>query len=136
MECFPKAESSWFRSGKMTTPQRSQGWPALKLSLASRDLAAAWSPDRATCRSRNKIAKVTEGKTEHSKTTRVRNIIAAVLIFAMNAVLVPMAEAQEVLPFPPTPSASTAGLTMKDSIHKSASRPRGCSRERRTSSSS
>ncbi len=28
------------------------------------------------------------------------------------------AVAQEVLPFPPTPSASTAGLTMQDSIHK------------------
>jgi arylsulfatase len=52
------------------------------------------------------------------KTIRVRNIIAALLIFAMNAVLVPMARAQEVLPFPPTPSASTAGLTMQDSIHK------------------
>lgn len=52
------------------------------------------------------------------KTTCVRNIIAAVLTIAMNAVLVPMAMAQEVLPFPPTPSSSTAGLTMKDSIHK------------------
>ena len=29
-----------------------------------------------------------------------------------------VAGAQEVLPFPPTPSASTAGLTMQDSIHK------------------
>lgn len=28
------------------------------------------------------------------------------------------AQAQDVLPFPPTPSASTAGLTMKDSIHQ------------------
>lgn len=26
--------------------------------------------------------------------------------------------AQEVLPFPPTPSASTAGLTMQESVHK------------------
>lgn len=52
------------------------------------------------------------------KTTRGRNIIAASLIFAMNAVLVPMAMAQQVLPFPPTPSGSTAGLTIQDSIHK------------------
>jgi hypothetical protein len=32
--------------------------------------------------------------------------------------MVPMARAQEVLPFPPAPSASTAGLTMQDSIYK------------------
>jgi arylsulfatase len=49
------------------------------------------------------------------KTTRVRNIIAALLIFALNAVLVPKAAAQEVLPFPRTPSGSTAGRTMQQS---------------------
>src|SRR5690606_20905178 len=32
--------------------------------------------------------------------------------------------AQEVLPFPPTPSASTAGLTMQDSVHKKRVAPR------------
>jgi hypothetical protein len=31
--------------------------------------------------------------------------------------------AQEILPFPPTPSASTAGLSMQDSIHKKRVEP-------------
>jgi arylsulfatase len=31
--------------------------------------------------------------------------------------------AQEVLPFPPTPSASTAGLTMQDSVHRNRVEP-------------
>jgi hypothetical protein len=34
------------------------------------------------------------------------------------AAIASTAGAQEVLPFPPTPSASTAGLTMQDSIYK------------------
>lgn len=49
------------------------------------------------------------------KATRARNIIAALLIAAMNAVLVPMARAQDVLPFPRTPSGSTAERTMQTS---------------------
>ena len=35
-----------------------------------------------------------------------------------------LANAQEVLPFPPAPSASTAGLTMQDSIHKKRVEPK------------
>lgn len=37
---------------------------------------------------------------------------------ALSGILSPPAGAQEVLPFPPTPSASTPGLTMQDSIYK------------------
>jgi arylsulfatase A-like enzyme len=37
---------------------------------------------------------------------------------ALGAMLVPTTRAQDVLPFPPTPSASTAGLSMQDSIYK------------------
>jgi arylsulfatase len=70
------------------------------------------------------------------KTTRGRNIVAALIIFAMNAVLAPMAGAQEVLPFPPTPSGSTAGLTMQDSIHKKRVTPSRLRPERRMFSSS
>ena len=33
------------------------------------------------------------------------------------------AQAQEVLPFPPTPSASTAGRTMQESVYKRRRRP-------------
>ena len=36
----------------------------------------------------------------------------------------PIAGAQEILPFPPTPSASTAGLTMQDSIYKKRVEPK------------
>jgi arylsulfatase len=46
------------------------------------------------------------------------NTILTALSLALGAAFAPTAGAQEVLPFPPTPSASTAGLTMKDSIHK------------------
>lgn len=38
-------------------------------------------------------------------------------------IIAPFAEAQEILPFPPTPSASTAGLTMQDSIYKKRETP-------------
>ena len=38
--------------------------------------------------------------------------------------LAPAARAQEVLPFPPAPSASTAGLTMKDSTYKKRVEPK------------
>ena len=40
------------------------------------------------------------------------------------AAFAPAVLAQEVLPFPPTPSASTAGLTMQDSVHKHRVEPR------------
>jgi hypothetical protein len=42
----------------------------------------------------------------------------AVFGLLMGAAITLPAEAQEVLPFPPTPSASTPGLTMQDSIYK------------------
>ncbi len=43
---------------------------------------------------------------------------------ALGAGLASMAGAQEVLPFPPTPSASTAGLTMQDSTYKKRVEPK------------
>jgi hypothetical protein len=42
------------------------------------------------------------------------------------SLLVPDATAQEVLPFPPTPSASTPGLTMQDSVHRKRQLRRAC----------
>src|ERR1039458_8473310 len=49
---------------------------------------------------------------------KTKTIIAA-LGFALGAAIAQPAGAQEVLPFPPTPSASTAGLQMRDSIFRS-----------------
>lgn len=48
---------------------------------------------------------------------------AALMTLVLGAIAPAAAEAQEVLPFPPTPSASTAGLTMKDSIHQKRTTP-------------
>jgi len=49
------------------------------------------------------------------------------ILFALSFVLcvafAPTARSQEILPFPPTPSGSTAGLTMKDSIHNKRVEP-------------
>ena len=48
-----------------------------------------------------------------------RSILAVqALLGALGIMFAPVAGAQEVLPFPPTPSASTPGLTMQDSVHK------------------
>jgi arylsulfatase A-like enzyme len=44
--------------------------------------------------------------------------LATWTFLAISGILSPPANAQEVLPFQPTPSASTPGLTMKDSIYK------------------
>ena len=46
------------------------------------------------------------------------------LSFGLAAFCPIIAVAQEILPFPPTPSASTAGLTMQDSIHKKRVEPK------------
>ena len=48
------------------------------------------------------------------------NSIAALLAcgLSLTVVCAPQASAQENLPFPPTPSASTAGLSMQDSVYK------------------
>jgi arylsulfatase len=55
--------------------------------------------------------------------TRYRTALGGVI--ALGAMLLaPLAVAQEVLPFPPTPSASTAGLSMQDSIYKKRETPR------------
>ena len=51
------------------------------------------------------------------------NLFAGLCV-ALAAVFAPNAGAQEVLPFPPAPSASTAGLTMQDSIYKKRSEPK------------
>ena len=53
-----------------------------------------------------------------------RNTILTVANLVLGGLFAPMARAQEVLPFPPTPSASTAGLTMKDSIYKKRVEPK------------
>jgi hypothetical protein len=61
------------------------------------------------------------GRTKNSTSRHLRRIgmsLAAWSCIAISGVLAPSAGAQEVLPFPPTPSASTAGLTMQDSIYK------------------
>ena len=42
------------------------------------------------------------------------NFCSAALVMVLST----LASAQEILPFPPTPSASTAGLTMQDSVYK------------------
>src|SRR5580700_4111274 len=49
--------------------------------------------------------------------------IFTVLSLALGAFIASPAGAQEVLPFPPTPSASTPGLTMQDSIYKKRVEP-------------
>src|SRR5882724_3302159 len=48
----------------------------------------------------------------------------SVLTLALGMVFAATATAQEVLPFPPTPSASTAGLTMQDSTYKKRVEPK------------
>jgi arylsulfatase A-like enzyme len=52
------------------------------------------------------------------------NTYLAFLGVALAALLAPTAASQEVLPFPPTPSASTAGLTMQDSTYKKRVEPK------------
>ena len=47
-----------------------------------------------------------------------RNTILTVANLVLGGMFAHVAGAQEILPFPPTPSASTAGLTMKDSTYK------------------
>ncbi len=47
-----------------------------------------------------------------------RNTVLTVANLVLGSLFAPLANAQEILPFPPTPSASTAGLTMKDSVYK------------------
>ncbi|MEQ1892000.1 MAG: arylsulfatase [Planctomycetota bacterium] len=47
-----------------------------------------------------------------------------VLGFAPILAFAPAAVAQEILPFPPTPSASTPGLTLQDSVYKKRVEPR------------
>lgn len=44
-------------------------------------------------------------------------------VVALIATLCSAGHAQEVLPFPPTPSASTAGMTMQDSVYKKRVEP-------------
>jgi arylsulfatase len=49
---------------------------------------------------------------------RIGISLASWVCLALSGILSPPVSAQEVLPFQPTPSASTPGLTMKDSIYK------------------
>ena len=59
-------------------------------------------------------------------TTTVYARYARTSLLALSLVLAAAfpSEAQEVLPFPPTPSASTPGLTMQDSIYKKREEPK------------
>src|ERR1700689_1603542 len=50
--------------------------------------------------------------------TRNTKYFSAVCSVALGAVFALPASAQEILPFPPTPSASTPGLSMLDSVYK------------------
>ena len=52
------------------------------------------------------------------------NTLRTALILILAAFLPPTARAQEILPFPPTPSGSTAGLTMQDSVYKKRVEPK------------
>lgn len=56
--------------------------------------------------------------------SKMHNGLLAALGLLLAAVLSPTVRAQEILPFPPTPSASTAGLTMQDSIYKKRVEPK------------
>ena len=49
---------------------------------------------------------------------------ALIGVLGLSFALSPIASAQEILPFPPTPSASTAGLTIQDSIYKKSVEPK------------
>ena len=53
-----------------------------------------------------------------------RNTLLTVLSLALGALFAATAGAQEVLPFPPAPSASKAGLTMEDSTYKKRVEPK------------
>jgi arylsulfatase A-like enzyme len=52
------------------------------------------------------------------------NAILTALNLALGALFAPMAGAQEILPFPPTPSGSTPGLTIQDSTYKKRVEPK------------
>ena len=51
-------------------------------------------------------------------------LVLSALGLAMGAVFSPTAGAQEILPFPPTPSASTPGLTIQDSTYMKRVEPK------------
>jgi hypothetical protein len=51
-------------------------------------------------------------------------ILTALFALALWETLAPLARAHEVLPFPPTPSASIAGRTMQESVYKQRVEPR------------
>lgn len=57
------------------------------------------------------------------KNTCRQTLRAGALVGALGSVFTPMAGAQETLPFPPTPSASKAGLTMQNSVHQKRATP-------------
>ena len=68
-----------------------------------------------------RLAESSSGRTKSLSSTclpRMGISLATWSLLAIGGMLAPPASAQEVLPFQPTPSASTPGLTMKDSIYK------------------
>jgi len=52
------------------------------------------------------------------------NTVLAVVSPMLGAIFAPVVMAQEILPFPPAPSASIAGLTMEDSVYKKRVEPK------------
>ena len=50
--------------------------------------------------------------------------LSSFLSLTLGAIFAANVLAQEILPFPPTPSASIAGLTMQDSIYKKRVEPK------------
>ncbi len=61
------------------------------------------------------------GKGSHFMQRKAKPSACGVILSMMFATA---ASAQEILPFPPTPSASTAGLTMQDSTYKKRVEPK------------
>ena len=53
-----------------------------------------------------------------------RNTMLSALGFALGTTFSPTTGAQEILPFPPTPSASTPGLTIQNSTYKKRVEPK------------
>lgn len=55
---------------------------------------------------------------------RAKHTRLALFSFVLTSALVPFSEAQQILPFPPAPSASDAGPTMADSTYKKRVEPK------------
>ena len=54
----------------------------------------------------------------------MRNLFRALFGLALSAMFTPTTQAQEILPFPPAPSGSQAGVTIESSTYKKRVEPR------------